>query len=134
MPRFTAPAGQRYRRPNDPATATTHKDNDMRPHLIACLATLAATPVAAKAPDDPSFQLVNRGAQPIIELFATPAGMTNWGESRLGGHRLPPGAATQIRIPRSGNCLFDLRVVFADHTALEKRHDDLCRITDLPVP
>jgi hypothetical protein len=105
-----------------------------RPLPIACLALLAAAPAAAKAPDDPSFQLVNRGAQPVRELFATPSGMTNWGENRLDGHGLPPGAATLIRIPRTGNCLFDLRVVFADHTAREKRHDNLCRITDLPVP
>ncbi len=105
-----------------------------RPILIACLAALAATSAAAKAPDDPSFQLVNRGTKPVIELFATPGGMTNWGENRLDGHRLPPGAAMEIHIPRTGNCLFDLRVVFADRTALEKRHDNLCRITDLPVP
>ena len=87
-----------------------------------------------KPADDPSFRLVNRGAQPIVEFFATPSGMTNWGENRLDSYGLPAGAEKLIHIPRTGNCLFDLRVVFADHRALEKRHDDLCRITDLPVP
>jgi len=110
----------------------------LRPLLFACLAALAAaTATAARADkpaDDPSFQLVNRGSQPIRELFATPSGMTNWGENRLGSSGLPPGAAKLVRIPRTGNCIFDLRVVFADHKALEKRHDNLCRITDLPVP
>lgn len=102
--------------------------------ILACTTMLAAGPALAKPTDDPSFQLVNRGTQTIRELFATPAGMTNWGENRLDRNGLPAGAAKLIRIPRNGNCLFDLRVVFADHKALEKRHDDLCRITDLPVP
>lgn len=87
-----------------------------------------------KPPDDPSFRLVNRGTQTIMELFATPSGMTNRGQNRLDSGGLPAGSEKLIRIPRTGNCVFDLRVVFADHKALEKRHDDLCRITDLPVP
>jgi hypothetical protein len=31
-------------------------------------------------------------------------------------------------------CIYDLRMVFADHRVLVKRHADLRRITDLPVP
>lgn len=98
------------------------------------IGTGAVIEVAGKPADDPSFRLINRSRQPIVELFATPAGMTNWGENRLNGHELDAGTERLIRIPRTGNCIFDLRVVFADHKALEKRHDDLCRITDLPVP
>ena len=87
-----------------------------------------------KAGDDPSFRLVNRGRQPIAKLFATPAGMTNWGQNRLVDGALPPETEKLVRIAGGGNCLFDLKVVFADGKALEKHRADLCRITDLPVP
>jgi hypothetical protein len=99
-------------------------------------AVAVGEPVAsvAKGSDDPSFRLVNRGSQPIAELFATPAGMTNWGQNRLVEGALPPATEKLVRIARTGNCLFDLKVVFADGKALEKHHADLCRITDLPVP
>ena len=60
--------------------------------------------------------------------------MTNWGQNRLADGALPPETEKLVRIARGGNCLFDLKVVFADGKALEKHHADLCRITDLPVP
>jgi hypothetical protein len=88
----------------------------------------------AKTHDDPSFRLVNRGTQPIMELFATLTGVPHWGRNRLEPDGLPAGAATVVRIARVNQCFYDLRIVFADHTALERRHVDLCRITDLPVP
>lgn len=107
--------------------------------LNLCTADAVAVGAPVKPTDDPSFRLINRGAGPIMQLFVTEAGReasgrTAWGENRLGPSGLPPAAATIIRMPRTGQCLFDLRVVFADRKALEKRRADLCRITDLPVP
>ncbi len=94
----------------------------------------AGSPPAAKAAGDPSFRLVNHAAQPIIQAFATPAGFGNWGQNRLTAGPIPPQGERPLRIDRQPNsCLFDLRVVFADHTAREKRRADLCRITSLPV-
>lgn len=88
----------------------------------------------SKESGDPSFRLVNRGPRTIAELFATPAGTGTWGENRLDPGGLPPAAEKLVHVTRTGNCLFDLRVVFADHKAVEKHRTDLCRITDLPVP
>lgn len=88
----------------------------------------------SKEKDDPSFRFVNRGSQAIKELFATPAGDANWGQNRLDEGPLPAASEKLIRITKTGNCLFDLRVVFADGKAVEKHRSDLCRITDLPVP
>jgi hypothetical protein len=88
----------------------------------------------AKAANDPSFRLVNRGAVAIEQLYATPAGRGNWGENRLASSGLPADTATLVHLAPGDQCLYDLRVVFADHKALEKRRADLCRITDLPVP
>jgi hypothetical protein len=101
--------------------------------LLLALAPTAAMP-AVKGSDDPSFRLVNRGTQALTELYATPAGRENWGRNRLDNATVAPSATRLIRIPRTGDCIFDLRVVFADHKALEKKHTDLCRITDLAVP
>jgi hypothetical protein len=87
----------------------------------------------AKRAGDPSFRLVNRAAQPVDALFATPAGFGNWGQNRLASP-VPPEAARLVAIaPQPDTCLYDLRVVFADHTARERHRTDLCRVTDLPV-
>jgi hypothetical protein len=88
----------------------------------------------AKTHDDPSFRLVNRGAADLREFYVTPSGLPHWGHNRLPESGLPAGTATVIRMPRTNECFYDLRAVFADHKALEQRHEDLCRITDVPVP
>ena len=89
---------------------------------------------SGKPPGDPSIKLVNRGQQDILEFYAAPAGHENWGQNRLVEGPLPAATEKLIRIAKTGNCIFDLRVVFADHTAKERRGADLCRISDLPVP
>lgn len=89
--------------------------------------------VARKANNDPSFRLVNRGDQAIVELYATPAGSGRWGQNRL-DTPLPPHTQRAVAIAPQSSCRFDLKVVLADHHAREKHEADLCRITDLPVP
>jgi hypothetical protein len=83
---------------------------------------------------DPSIRLVNRGGQSIIGFYAAPPGHAEWGENRLAAGPLPPATEKLVRIANDGTCLFDLRVVFADHAAKEKHGTDLCKLTDLPVP
>jgi hypothetical protein len=111
--------------------------------FIQCFGTGARTTTAAapqppaasgKPADDPSFRLVNRGQQPIAELFATPSGTGTWGRNRLEQGALEPKAAQVFRLPRGAQCVYDLRVVFADRRVLERKGANLCRITDLPVP
>lgn len=108
--------------------------------FIQCFGTGARpTPAATaraqgKPADDPSFRLVNRAQQPIAELFATPSGTGTWGRNRLEQGPLAPQAAQVFRLPRGGECVYDLRVVFADRRALERKGANLCRVTDLPVP
>jgi hypothetical protein len=92
-----------------------------------------AKAAAPKAADDPSFRLMNRGSQAIDALYVRRAGSAEWGANRL-QDPLVPRSGQIIHLPRGEGCGFDLRVVLADHHALEKTHADLCRITDLPVP
>ncbi len=114
------------------------RSSEERRHLDTC--ALDAVAVGgpeqrlAKSLDDPSFRLVNRGAEDLRELYVTPSGVPGWGRNRLEGGGLPAGTATVIRMARTTQCYYDLRAVFADHRALEQRHQDLCRITDVPVP
>lgn len=89
---------------------------------------------SGKPADDPSIRLVNRGTQAIVAFYAAPAGRHDWGANRLGESPLPGATEKLVRIARADGCVFDLRVVFADHTAKERHGTDLCRIGDLPVP
>ena len=43
------------------------------------------------------------------------------------------GGSKTIRLP-PGECIYDLRVVFANGEANEKRRLNLCNLTDLRVP
>ncbi len=94
----------------------------------------SGTQASGKPADDPSFRLVNRGQQAVAELFARPAGGGSWGANRLEQGPLTPAGTQLLRLPRGGECVYDLRVVFADRRALERKGANLCRVTDLPVP
>lgn len=91
-------------------------------------------PATGKPADDPTISLFNRAAIPVIELFATPSGLTNWGRNRLDQPRVLPDHRFVLTLPRDGNCIYDLKVVFADKKAAERRRTNLCRIATMPVP
>ena len=93
----------------------------------ALLVLLAAGARAQQAPN-PSFNLVNRSATPIKELYASPAGATRWGLDRLGQNYLPPGGIFPVRLPADGNCLYDVRVVYADDKEEERRRLNTCTL------
>lgn len=96
----------------------------------------AATPVseARKAGDDPSIRMVNTGQRTIAEFYATPSGKPNWGQNRMAGHKLAPTQTHLFELPRQEGCIWDLRVVFTDGKASERKNANLCRMTELPVP
>ncbi|MBV9538407.1 MAG: hypothetical protein JOY70_05695 [Acidisphaera sp.] len=104
----------------------------IRSTLVLLALSLAPT-LAAAQPKNPSFNLVNTADKPIREFFATPAGMENWGQNRLEGKTVPASGAIPVRLRADGNCLYDLRVVFADGRAEERRHVDTCRVDDVRV-
>ena len=87
----------------------------------------------APAAEDPSFRLVNRGRQAVNAVYATPTGVRDWGQDRLGDATVAPGASRNVRLP-TGQCSYDVRVVYANGDATERRDLNLCGLTDLPVP
>jgi hypothetical protein len=91
-------------------------------------------PATGKNGDDPSFRLFNRAAIPIAELYATPSGLTNWGQNRIGQSVLKPDGKLLVALPRDGACYYDLRVVFTDHKAQILKHTNLCKVAEVPVP
>ncbi len=85
------------------------------------------------ATDDPSFRLVNRGRAEVNELYVSLPDQDDWGTDRLGQGTIPPGGRKVIELP-SGACFYDLRIVYANGEATERRRVNLCTITDLRVP
>lgn len=102
------------------------------PLLAAAACALAGSP--ARAQSNPSFNVANRASSVINELYASPAGVTNWGRNRLAGVAVPPGQRYAIRLPADGNCIYDVRVVYADGRSDERRGVNTCTLDDLPFP
>jgi|GEM_PF-1168457 len=147
------PAGaQQYWLPNGPGGTTYNNPNGSLPgtmneHLLQRHmmqrqygsgaqgnggARGAAGAPAAAVGRDPSFRLNNQGSRTIREIYVSSAQDSAWGVDRLGAQVLQPGQALVIRLP-AGQCLNDIRVVFADGQASERRQVDTCAIADLPM-
>ena len=107
------------------------------PARSSIAAALLATPIlagaAAARTDDPSFRLNNNASSAIKEVYVSAARHEEWGTERLGRKVLEAGGTHVVRLP-AGQCTNDVRVVFADGAAQEKRRIDTCALTDLAFP
>jgi hypothetical protein len=94
----------------------------------------AASGMGAAAPHsgsrDPTFRLGNAGGRTIREAYVSASTDSNWGPDRLGQYVLGPGQTFVIRVP-NGQCVNDVRVVFMDGQAQERRQVNTCALTDL---
>lgn len=106
----------------------------MRRFALACLSVLSlaafAGAAAAQPQNNPSFNLVNKSQQPINELYATPQGTDNWGKEMLGDTTVAPNTSFPVRLP-AGQCTYDVRVVYGNGRAEEKRNLDTCNVSDV---
>lgn len=91
-------------------------------------AGMAGQPQAASL--DPSFRLNNAGGRTIREVYVSAAADSQWGPDRLGREVLGPGRYLVVRLP-GGQCVNDVRVVFMDGTAQERRQVNTCALADL---
>jgi hypothetical protein len=57
----------------------------------------------------------------VNELHVSLSTDQNWGRDQLGQGTLPPGASTPVSLPAGRACTVDIRVVYADGRALERR-------------
>jgi hypothetical protein len=82
---------------------------------------------------DPSFRLGNGGAVTMREAYVSSSNDHSWGPDRLGQNVLQPGQRFVIQLP-AGQCVNDVRVVFMDGSAIERRRIDTCALADLQLP
>lgn len=78
------------------------------------------------------FRIVNRSNRTINEIYVSSSQNNNWGTDWLGQTTLAPGRFWTIR-PREGQCLHDIRVVFAGGDIFERRRVDTCQITEFTI-
>jgi hypothetical protein len=88
---------------------------------------------AAGPQGNPSFNLVNSSGSTIRELYASPATDSQWGQDRLGRDMVPSGRHYPVRLPQ-GDCIYDLRAVFDNGQAQERRRINLCEVVNLSFP
>lgn len=100
---------------------------------VMSLLLWAGTSVAQEVAN-PSFYLVNRSGWVISRVFATPSGQSGWGPNRLANATIAPGGNHPIRLPADGQCQYDLRVVYANGRAEERRGLDICAFDRLDFP
>ena len=104
----------------------------LQPDLVA--SDLLIPSFAFAQDKNPSFNLVNKSSQPIREVFVTPAGDANWGKNRLTKGPIAPAGQFEVRRKVDGNCVFDIRVVYADGTKEERRTINTCTTEDVLFP
>jgi hypothetical protein len=102
-----------------------------RAATAAVLALALASPALAQS-GDPDFVLVNNSSVQIDILNASPVTDQNWGADRLGNDVVPPGGRYTVRLRSPGVCQWDVRVIYQNRTAEERRNINLCNITELP--
>src|SRR3954469_10358276 len=99
--------------------------------VTVSLATVGlATPGMAQS-NDPSFRVVNNTAKVINEVYASPSNRQDWGHDRLGSEVVPPGGRQIIRLPQDGTCVYDIRIVYQNAGAEERRNVNTCGLVDL---
>ena len=65
------------------------------------------------------------------ELYVSLSTDTSWGRDRLGQGTLAPGAGMPVSLPAGKVCTVDIRVVYADGRALERRRVETCSVREL---
>lgn len=68
--------------------------------------------------------IANRAARPIQQVFISPGDAGDWGEDRLVNSSISVGATATLRY--RGDCVADLRIVFDNRAAEERRAVDVC--------
>jgi hypothetical protein len=82
----------------------------------------------ASALDRP-IELANNTRMAIVEIYAAPVGTGRWRRDLLGDEILPPANSILVNMENTtGNCRFDVKVIFDDGTSLLRRDVNLCEL------
>ena len=91
----------------------------------------AGASIAAPRGGNPSFNFVNRSGLVIRELYISLSSQSNWGADRLGSNVMGPGQSIYIQLPNGGSCAADIRVVYNNGAAVERRGVETCSRSDV---
>jgi hypothetical protein len=80
------------------------------------------------AAGDPSFHFINATGNEIRELYVSLSTDSNWGQDRLGAATLAPGQRLPIQLPAGRSCTVDMRVVYMNGAAQERRSVETCSV------
>jgi hypothetical protein len=85
------------------------------------------------AHDEPNnrFMLKNDSSQTIDNINISPVNSTNWGDDLLGVLALPAHSRIIAAPTQDKGCLFDIRVVYHNHTEEALRHQNLCNLDEI---
>jgi hypothetical protein len=79
---------------------------------------------------NPSFYLTNGTGATIREVYVSLSTDSNWGADRLGSQVLQPGQRLQVNLPAGQVCTVDMRVVYMDGRAAERRRVETCSVSE----
>lgn len=80
---------------------------------------------------NPSFTIVNGTGNTIREIYSSLSSERDWGADRLGANTLPPGGSLFIPLPQGGGCNTDIRVIYMNGAASERRGLETCSVQQL---
>lgn len=106
----------------DASREELHGVNVCKLHAVAFDGAAAVPAPAVSATHE--VTLANRAPRPIQQVFISPSDAGDWGDDRLGNGSVSVGDTATVRY--RGDCLADLRVVFDNRGAEERRGVDLC--------
>ena len=92
----------------------------------AALADVPPQPVLGPL-SEREVTVVNQSQRPVNELYVSPDSAEQWGDDRLGERTLEPDNSVRVRLGRTRECLFDVKVVYDDASREENRGVNLCR-------
>jgi hypothetical protein len=106
-------------------------------NFAVAAAVALPTSFAANAPAQAGLQnfTMNNNTDTTIErVYISPNNDDGWGPDRLGRTQvIRPGNSHRFNFTGFDECVFDIKVVFADGTNTEKRDVDLCQISTFNV-
>jgi hypothetical protein len=81
-----------------------------------------------------NFTMRNNTSTTIERVYISTNDDNNWGPDRLGRTQvIRPGASHRFNFTGFDECIFDIKVVFADGDESQKRGVDLCQISTFNV-
>ena len=78
---------------------------------------------------NPSFWFANGTGVTIREIYVSLSTDGNWGQDRLGSQVLQPGQRLQVNLPSGRTCQVDMRVVYMNGQAGERRGVETCSLS-----